>query len=53
LTVYYVDGLVFLPLYGEADTGIPVAAVEALKAALAANKTRGRRCRPGSGNTAC
>jgi len=31
LTVYYVDGLVFLPLYGEAATGIPVAAVEALK----------------------
>ena len=27
-----------LGLYGEADTGIPVAAVEALKAALAANK---------------
>jgi len=27
-----------LGLYGEADTGIPVASVEALKAALAANK---------------
>jgi carboxymethylenebutenolidase len=27
-----------LGLYGEADTGIPVAQVEALKAALAANK---------------
>ena len=38
-----------LGLYGEADTGIPVATVEALKAALAANnKTAEFKIYPGA-----